>query len=151
MVKVKTAFTVLLMVSLLGIAACSDDDGDEGGTIPAQKRPKRPPAETRPGRTPKRARANPDQDALGSLQREGRVDWRGSFRVHHRRLSLLRRGEIHRWRCGAVEPVGAEVVPLPRRHPDDHLHLDATWRGTSSDWKVVKGLGRFEGLSVGAG
>jgi hypothetical protein len=32
MVKVKTAFTVLLMVSLLGIAACSDDDGDEGGT-----------------------------------------------------------------------------------------------------------------------
>jgi len=30
--KVKTAFTVLLMVSLLGIAACSDDDGDEGGT-----------------------------------------------------------------------------------------------------------------------
>jgi hypothetical protein len=32
MVKVKTAFTVLLMVSLLGIAACSEDDGDEGGT-----------------------------------------------------------------------------------------------------------------------
>ena len=32
MVKVKTVFTVLLMVSLLGIAACSDDDGDEGGT-----------------------------------------------------------------------------------------------------------------------
>ena len=33
MAKVKTAFTVLLMVSLLGIAACGDDDdGDEGGT-----------------------------------------------------------------------------------------------------------------------
>jgi ABC-type glycerol-3-phosphate transport system substrate-binding protein len=32
MVKVKTAFTVLVMVSLLGIAACSNDDGDEGGT-----------------------------------------------------------------------------------------------------------------------
>ena len=32
MVKVKTAFTVLLMVSLLGIAACDDDDGDEGQT-----------------------------------------------------------------------------------------------------------------------
>jgi hypothetical protein len=31
MVKVKTAFTVLL-ISLLGIAACSNDDGDEGGT-----------------------------------------------------------------------------------------------------------------------
>jgi hypothetical protein len=30
MVKVKTAFTVLLMVSLLGIAACDDDD--DGGT-----------------------------------------------------------------------------------------------------------------------
>jgi len=28
----KTAFAVLLMVSLLGIAACSDDDADEGGT-----------------------------------------------------------------------------------------------------------------------
>ena len=32
MVKVKAALTVLLMVSLLGITACSDDDGDEGGT-----------------------------------------------------------------------------------------------------------------------
>ena len=31
MVKVKTAFVVLLTVSLLGIAAC-DDDGDESGT-----------------------------------------------------------------------------------------------------------------------
>jgi hypothetical protein len=28
-VQVKTAFTVLLMVSLLGIAACGDDDGDK--------------------------------------------------------------------------------------------------------------------------
>jgi hypothetical protein len=33
MVKVKTAFTVLLMVSLLGIAACGDDDGDEVRTV----------------------------------------------------------------------------------------------------------------------
>ena len=32
MVKVKSAVTVLLMVFLLGIAACSNDDGDEGGT-----------------------------------------------------------------------------------------------------------------------
>src|SRR3954451_3343399 len=31
MAKVKTAFTVLPMVALLGIAACSDDDGDQGG------------------------------------------------------------------------------------------------------------------------
>ena len=30
MVKVKTVFTVLLTVSLLGIAACGDDDDDEG-------------------------------------------------------------------------------------------------------------------------
>ena len=29
---VKTAFTVLLTVSLLAIAACGDDDRDEGGT-----------------------------------------------------------------------------------------------------------------------
>ena len=29
---VRSAFTVLLMVSLLGIAACGDDNGDEGGT-----------------------------------------------------------------------------------------------------------------------
>jgi hypothetical protein len=32
---VRTAFTVLLMVSLLGIAACGDDNGDEGGTTAA--------------------------------------------------------------------------------------------------------------------
>jgi hypothetical protein len=36
MVKVKTAFTVLLMISLLGIAACGGDDGDEGGTTAAE-------------------------------------------------------------------------------------------------------------------
>jgi hypothetical protein len=33
---VKTAFTVLLTVSLLAIAACGDDDGDEGGTTAAE-------------------------------------------------------------------------------------------------------------------
>ena len=33
MVKVKTAFTVLLMVSLLGIAACGDDNGGEVRTV----------------------------------------------------------------------------------------------------------------------
>ena len=32
---VRTAFTVLLTVSLLGIAACGDDNGDEGGTTAA--------------------------------------------------------------------------------------------------------------------
>ena len=32
MLEVKAAFSVLLMVSLLGIAACGDDDGDEGAT-----------------------------------------------------------------------------------------------------------------------
>src|SRR5919109_1996690 len=33
---VRTAFTVLLMVSLLGIAACGDDNGEEGGTTAAE-------------------------------------------------------------------------------------------------------------------
>ena len=33
MVKVKTAFTVLLTVSLLGIAACGGNDGDEVRTV----------------------------------------------------------------------------------------------------------------------
>jgi hypothetical protein len=33
---VRTAFTVLLIVSLLGIAACGDDNGDEGGTTAAE-------------------------------------------------------------------------------------------------------------------
>ena len=32
---VRIAFTVLVMVSLLGIAACGDDNGDEGGTTAA--------------------------------------------------------------------------------------------------------------------
>ena len=32
MVKVKSAVPVLLMVFLLGFAACSNDNGDEGGT-----------------------------------------------------------------------------------------------------------------------
>ena len=32
---VKTSFAVLLMVSLLGLAACGDDGADEGGTTPS--------------------------------------------------------------------------------------------------------------------
>ena len=32
MVNLKTTFPVLLMVCLLGVAACGDEDGDEGGT-----------------------------------------------------------------------------------------------------------------------
>ena len=31
---VRTAFTVLLMVSLLGIAACGDDNGEDGRSRP---------------------------------------------------------------------------------------------------------------------
>ncbi|HZO60150.1 MAG TPA: hypothetical protein VFB51_10700 [Solirubrobacterales bacterium] len=33
---VRTAFAALLMVSLIGITACGDDNGDEGGTSAAQ-------------------------------------------------------------------------------------------------------------------
>ena len=118
MVKVKTALTVLLMVSLLGIAACSDDDGDEGGTTTGAEE-----AETTAGGDETGTSAKESGEPilikthLAPLNAQGRVDWRGSVRVHHRRLSLLRRGEIHRWACGGFEPVGAEVVPLPRRHP----------------------------------
>ena len=32
MAKVKTPFAVLLLISVLGLAACGDDDGDQGGT-----------------------------------------------------------------------------------------------------------------------
>ena len=32
---VKTSFAVLLMISLLGLAACGDDGADEGGTTPS--------------------------------------------------------------------------------------------------------------------
>ena len=120
MVRIKTAFTVLLMVSLLGIAACSDDDGDEGGTTAA------PDGETTSTTAAEEQRTDPDQDAPRSPQREGRDDGRGSFRVHHRRLSLLRRGAIRRWAEEPPSRVGDKDVPLPRWHPDDHLHLDTT-------------------------
>ena len=41
---VKSAFTVLLMVSLLSVAACGDDDGDEVRTVTVET-----PAETEQG------------------------------------------------------------------------------------------------------
>ena len=43
MVKVKTAFTVLVMVSLLGIAACGDDEATRAEQLPAETRPRRAP------------------------------------------------------------------------------------------------------------
>ena len=39
---VKTAFAILLIVSVLGIAACGDSDGDEDGTTAAESRTTRP-------------------------------------------------------------------------------------------------------------
>jgi hypothetical protein len=65
MLNVKFAFTVLLMVTVLGIAACSDDDGDEGGTTTGAKEAGTPAGEEETG-TSAQGRANPDQDALGS-------------------------------------------------------------------------------------
>ena len=95
MVKVRTASTVLVMVSLLGIASCSDDDGDEGGTTTAA-------------------------EEAGATTKESTEP----ILIKTHLAPLNARGESF----GTSTPPGVEQ---------------------RSDWKVVKGLVGFEGLSGG--
>ena len=114
MVKVKTVFTVLLTVSLLGIAACSDDDGDEGGA---------------------------GGDETGTSAKEGGEPIRIKTHLAPVNASGETTGEVlsgstigdsafcvgGRWREeGARKRLGDKGIPVLRWHPDDHLHLDTT-------------------------
>ena len=116
MVKVKTAFTVLLMVSLLGIAACGDDDGDEVRTVTVET-----PAEAEQG-----APATGDAILIETRIPALRTHGRGSRRVRHRRVGVLPGRQDQGRQRGCDDH---RDVPLSRRPPDGQLLTDPTIAG----------------------
>ena len=149
MVKVKTAFTVLLMFSLLGLAACGDDDGDEGGTTTGAEE-----TGTTAGR-----------DETGTSAKDGEP-----ILIKTHLAPLNTRGESTgevlsgstigdsafcaggKFLDGAVKPPRRSVL-RSFRCPGGTLTITfiSTPPGVKqrSDWKVVRGFSRFEGLSGG--
>jgi hypothetical protein len=151
MVTVKTVFAKLLMVCLLGIAACSDDDGDGSQTA-----------------------TGPEDAATTAVGDETETSATGSrepilIKTH---VALPNaRGEI----TGEVLSgstigdaafcAGGRFADAPEAPPLDEsvsrtfhcpggtlaITFSATGAGLkqSGDWKVVKGLVGFEGLSGG--
>ena len=136
MVKVKTAFTVLLMVSLLGIAACGDD-GDEVRTVTVE--------------TPAEAEQGPP--AIGdAILIETRIT---SAKKHAGEVlggSVIGESEFCAGGKTRGGSAGAEITAT-FQCPGGRLTVSysPTQRSLvqSSDWKIVSGTGRFKGLSGG--
>ena len=151
MVKVKTPFTVLLTVSLRGIAACDDADGDESGTTTGAEE----------------AGTTAGGDETGTSAKESREP----ILINTHVASLNARGET----TGEVLSgstigdsafcAGGEFIDAPTPAPSSQTQVRSfrcsggnlmiafttTQPGLkqSGDWKIVKGLGSFDGLSGG--
>jgi hypothetical protein len=146
MVKVKTAFAVLVMVSLLGMAACSDDDGDEGGTEAgttaggdetgtSAKESGKPILIKTHVAAPK---AGGDTPLMGEVLPGSTIGDSG-FCVGGRFGERKEPGSdlvTRIFRCSG----GTVTITFTSTPPDVKQR---------SDWKVIKGLGRYEGLSGG--
>ena len=133
MVKVKTAFTVVLMASL-GIAACGDDDDEGGTTAPAPQRHE--PILIRTHLAPVNAEGETTGEVLsGSRIGDSAFCAGGSFADAAGEPPI--ESVVRTFRCdGGTLTIRFDVTPpgVPQR----------------GDWKVVKGLAGFEGL-IGGG
>src|SRR4051794_35255328 len=150
MVKVKTSFTVLLMTSLLGLATCGDDDGDEGGTTTGAEETGTTAGGDETGTSakdggepilikthlaPLNARGESTGEVLsGSTIGDSAFCAGGKFLDGP--VKPPRRSVVRSFRC----PGGTLTITFISTPPGVKQR---------SDWKVVKGLGRFEGLSGG--
>jgi hypothetical protein len=141
MVKVKTASAVLLMIALLGLAACGDDDGDEAGTTTGAEETG---TSAKEGGGPILIKTHLDPlnargESTGEV-RSGSTIGDSAFCAGGKFLD------------GPVEPPSRSVV-RSFRCPGGTLMITFNFTPPGveqrSDWKVVKGLGRFEGLSGG--
>jgi hypothetical protein len=151
MVKVKTGVTKLLMVSLLAIAACSDDDGGEGGTTAGAEE-----AGTTTGGDETGTSAKGSGEPILIKTRLAPLNARGeSF---GKVLSGSSVGDSAfcaggRFSDVAEEPPLDESVVRVFHCPGGTLTITFTSTPPDvkqrSDWKVVKGLGSFEGLRGG--
>jgi hypothetical protein len=146
MVKVKTAFTVLLMTSLLGLAACGDDDGtttgaeetgttaggDETGT---SAKDGGEPILIKTHLAPLNARGESTGEVLsGSTIGDSAFCAGGKFLDGP--VKPPRRSVVRSFRC----PGGTLTITFISTPPGVKQR---------SNWKVVKGFSRFEGLSGG--
>jgi hypothetical protein len=130
---VKSAFTMLLLVSLLGIAACSNDDGDEGGTTAANEGSE--PILIKTHVAPLNARDETVGEVLsGSTIGTSAFCTGGSF-------------------IDGPKKPPTDSVERIFRCSEGNLTISFTATGSdleqSGDWKVVKGFGRYEGLGGG--
>ena len=139
----KAAFAVLLMVSLLGIAACGDDDADEGGTTASRDVERTSTIAAESGEpilvkthlAPPNAQGKTSGEVLaGSTIGDSAFCARGTFIDGP--VVIPSRTVLRSFRC----PGGTLTITFTSTPPDVKQR---------SDWKVVNGLGRFEGLSGG--
>jgi hypothetical protein len=129
---VKTAFTVLLMVSLLGIAACGDDDGDEGGTTAAES--------DEPILIKTRLDGSKGEVLAGSTIGDSPFCPGGTSRYKH----------------GSEDPSVPpyELVDSTFRCPDGSSRIGFSpgqpqGRTQAGPWRVVSGTGAYKGLQGG--
>ena len=150
MVKVKTAFTVLLTISLLGLAACGDDDGDKGGTTTGAEE-----TGTTAGRDETGTSAKDGGEPILIKTHLAPLNARGESTGEVLSGSTIGDSAFcagGKFLDGPVKPPRRSVV-RSFRCPGGTLEItfSSTPPGVKqrSDWEVVKGLGRFEGLSGG--
>ena|SRR5215217_283569 len=149
MVKVKTTFTVLLTVSFIAMAACSDDDGDEGGTTTGAEEAgvttggDETATSAEAGGEPIRIKTHlAPVNASGEMTGEvlsGSTIGDSGFCVGGRFGDRKERGSdlvTRIFRCSG----GTLTITFTSTPPDVKQR---------SDWEVVKGLGSFEGFSGG--
>jgi hypothetical protein len=148
MARVKIASTVLLMVALLGIAACGDDD--EGGTTTGAQE-----AGTTAGGDETGTSAKDGGEPILIKTHLDPPNARGESTGEVRSGSTIGDSAFcagGKFLDGPVKPPNRSVVRI-FRCPGGTLTITFTSTPPDveqrSDWKVVKGLGRFEGLSGG--
>ena len=150
MVKIKTAFAVLLTGSLLGTAACGDADSDEGGTktgaeeagttaggdeTGASAKESGEPILIKTHVAPPKAQGNTSGEVLsGSTIGDSAFCARGTFIDGP--VVMPGRLVLRSFRC----PGGTLTITFTSTPPGVRQR---------SDWKVVNGLGRFEGTRGG--
>ena len=149
MVKVNTTFTVLLMVSLLGIAACDDDEDESRTTTGAEE------AGTTPSGDETATSAKESGEPILIKTHLAPVNARGESTGEVLSGSTIGDSAF----CAGGKFIDGPVEPTKRsvmrsfRCPGGTLTITFTSTPPgvkqSSDWKVVKGLVRFEGLSGG--
>jgi hypothetical protein len=143
MVGIKTAFAVLLMALLLGIAACGDDDPEEGGTTASADveatstaaGESNEPILIKTRLAPVEAEGKTSGEVLpGSTIGDSAFCVGGKFVDGP--VEVPSRLVLRSFRC----PGGTLAITFTSTPPDVEQR---------SDWKIVNGLGRFEGLSGG--